>query len=111
CEYAPRPTGSLCDDGDACTAGDACRSDGCHGEAIACMSPPAATCAAGETLPTFSIGGLCSAGTCSYASFDTHCPFGCAAGACAGDPCASSSCTTPPPPSCLDATTLQSVSP
>jgi hypothetical protein len=80
CKY-PYATGA-CNDGDACTTGDACNMGVCSGTPVACTAPPPATCADGNTRRSFSAGGSCSGGTCSYPSSDMACAYGCQAGAC-----------------------------
>ena len=100
CSYAP-DDGSPCDDGDACTTGDTCQAGTCSGTTIACTTPGfGPTCADANTRRTPVTPGTCDGGTCTYATQDTVCEFGCESGACVGDPCAQVTCDTPPEPSC-----------
>lgn len=97
CEYMQQeqqcPFG--CQDG-------ACRGDPCAG--IVCDTPPAAQC--------FEQMGTCTNGVCQYATVPGSCNDNdpctgndtCSSGTCAGTP---QVCTSPPPATCLDATTLQ----
>lgn len=82
CEYAPRD-GASCDDGDACTEADTCARTVCVGTTIVCAAAPPPSCADARTLRSYAGAGTCSSGTCSYASTDVTCPFGCDAGRCA----------------------------
>jgi Cys-rich repeat protein len=93
--------------GGAGPGGAAGASSGNPCDGVACMSPPANTCADADHVLTHSPKGVCDAGTCLYLSSQTACPGGCAAGACVGDPCLGVSCTTAPPSVCADATHLQ----
>lgn len=92
-----------------------CERGACLGEepctGIACVTPPAPACADESTLLTHSASGTCSGGTCSYARTETACARGCTSGACTGDPCAGISCTHPPGPSCLSASTRRGYEP
>jgi hypothetical protein len=58
----------------------ACEGDPCQG--VTCSTPPAKYCAGPNTLRTFAGPGTCTAGSCSYASSDSTCPFGCLNGVC-----------------------------
>jgi hypothetical protein len=100
CLYAP--TDETCAFG---CANGACANDPCAGKT--CNQPPAAACVTANTLRTFSMAGMCSGGSCLYTPSDVICTYGCAAGACANDPCAGVSCNTPPATSCLNPTTLR----
>ncbi|HYQ28551.1 MAG TPA: SUMF1/EgtB/PvdO family nonheme iron enzyme [Polyangiaceae bacterium] len=86
-----------------CQAG-ACNSDPCFG--VTCASPPSASCKDPSTRTTYASSGSCSAGACSYPAQDTACVFGCVDGACKPDPCASVTCTAPPPAVCKNPSTL-----
>ncbi len=103
--------GASCDDGDNCTTADACTGGTCIGAALDCVTPPADVCADADTLSVYASEGTCAAGTCTYPTSPRSCDNGCDAGACAGDPCAGVSCTTPPAPVCLDLATLQTYAP
>lgn len=105
CQYA-FDDGAACDDDDACTTGDKCQAGTCGGTAIACATPPAATCADGDTLVVASATGTCDGGACTYDTDEVACDFGCANGGCVGDPCAGVTCNTPAPATCTDANTL-----
>jgi hypothetical protein len=72
-----------------------------------CNSPPAATCFDATTQRRFDATGSCVDGTCTYQSQDTHCAFGCTAGACKVDPCIGVTCNQPMPNICEDATHLR----
>jgi hypothetical protein len=89
-----------------CEAGQ-CKNDPCAG--VSCSTPPATHCADATTLRSFAASGSCAGGSCSYAPTDTVCPAGCdaASASCKTDPCAGKSCTTPPPNSCVDASTAR----
>lgn len=89
-------------------ANDACTNDPCAGKT--CSAPPASACVSATVRRTFANPGTCGGGTCAYASVDTTCQFGCAAGVCANDPCAGVACTTPPAATCVDANTRRSFS-
>ena len=86
-------------------ASDACTGDPCAG--VSCTSPPASYCVDAFVKKSFG-NGTCNTGTCTYSPTDTTCQYGCAAGACKGDPCAGVSCTSPPAKYCVNATTLRS---
>ncbi|HKO46662.1 MAG TPA: SUMF1/EgtB/PvdO family nonheme iron enzyme [Polyangiaceae bacterium] len=93
----------------ACTCQAAkCNSDPCVG--VTCESPPTASCKDPSTRTTYTTAGTCSAGACSYTPQDSACAFGCAEGACKPDPCASASCTNPPPAICKNSSTLTTYS-
>lgn len=95
CSYAVL-TGAACDDGAACTDDDRCGANGtCAGTAIACVSPPAATCD-GDTLRVPAATGTCADGRCDYPVTEVACADGCAAGACKGDPCEGVVCDDAP---------------
>ena len=72
-----------------------------------CDSPPPATCFDSTTQRRFDATGSCGDGTCTYQSQDTHCAFGCSAGACKVDPCVGVTCNQPMPNVCEDATHLR----
>lgn len=101
CTYAPQDF--TCPFG---CANGACIGDPCIG--VTCQTPPAALCLNASTRRSFQSSGTCGAGTCTYASQDTTCAFGCAAGACNPDPCLNVSCTTPPAATCVNGTTRRS---
>ncbi|HEX8700081.1 MAG TPA: kelch repeat-containing protein [Myxococcaceae bacterium] len=96
CSYAPKASGSSCDDGNPCTGADVCNGAGaCAGSATQCSTPPGQCYAAA---------GTCSGGACDYAykaagaACDDRdaCTVGevCnGAGGCAGTPV---SCNSPP---------------
>jgi alpha-tubulin suppressor-like RCC1 family protein len=63
-----------------------------------CDSPPTRACVDGSTLRSYGAG-ECVDGACAYTFTDTHCPSGCAAGACV-DGCAGVTCRTPPGGAC-----------
>jgi hypothetical protein len=82
-------------------SGGACIPDPCAG--MTCI-PPNPICTNGS-LQTST--GSCNAGTCTFTSSTTPCPFGCAGqAACAPDPCLTMTCNTPPSPTCSGGTTL-----
>ncbi|MCC6646294.1 MAG: hypothetical protein IT374_12070 [Polyangiaceae bacterium] len=104
CVY-PFTDGAACQFG--CTSGT-CDVDPCAG--VTCNAPPAPECS-GSAVRTYAAMGTCDAGACKYGFTDgPACPFGCAGGACKADPCAGVSCAVPPPPSCVDASTLRTPS-
>ena len=103
CSYAPQDT--TCPFG---CANGACTGNPCQG--VTCSTPPANTCLSTTTLRTFNPAGTCSGGACTYASQDTTCPFGCANGACTGNPCQGVTCATPPASTCVSPTTLRTFS-
>ncbi|HEY4185493.1 MAG TPA: hypothetical protein VGP07_10510 [Polyangia bacterium] len=78
--------------------GNACTADPCS--TVTCSTPPAASCVNGTTRRTFAATGSCGGGSCTYASSDSPCAFGCAGGACLTDPCATVTCDTPPASTC-----------
>ena len=100
CNWAPVDIG--CHYG--CTGGN-CTGGTCAG--VSCMSPPPPTCVGTLAVRTYSSGGTCNNGACTYAHTDSSCTFGCAAGACRPDPCAGMACATPPAPVCVSATNLR----
>jgi hypothetical protein len=100
CDYAPRDT--TCASG--CVNG-ACAGDACAG--VSCTTPPAPSCVDANTRRSYRPTGTCSGGQCSYDAVSMTCAFGCAAGACQGDPCAGVTCTTPPVAYCKDAGTAR----
>lgn len=117
CETALRPNyeGLRCDPGDVCPPGFDCLQGVCRGRAdgggctvTSCNVPPTPQCQDANTRRTFT-GGTCNTATgqCQWTSQDSTCPQGCANGVCTGDPCNTVSCTTPPAPSCADASTLR----
>ncbi|HOX47406.1 MAG TPA: clostripain-related cysteine peptidase [Myxococcota bacterium] len=103
----------------ACTpdcSGKACGPDGCGGSCGACDSPPAPTCADGETLVTPLPGGACVDGACQYVPSRSRCEFGCADGVCNLDPCVNMRCDQPDachtnPGTCVAAPELHCVYP
>ena len=106
CSY-PFANGKSCDDNDPCTTSDACQNGSCAGTPKACNTPPNSCYVAA---------GTCSGGSCSYAydngkscSDGDACTVGdaCMNGSCAGTP---KTCNTPPPPTCVAATTLRTYS-
>ncbi len=106
CTYDERPASASCDDGDACTIDDRCGGGICSGTAVVCDAPSGPTCVDASTLRSYGTTGTCSAGTCTFAPSDTHCPGGCNAGSCL-DACANTACDTPPAPACVNASTLR----
>lgn len=86
-----------------CTSG-ACEGDPCAG--VSCNNPPANYCASGTHLAVYETPGTCDDGNCSYDSHEEFCQFGCAGGACEGDPCIGVTCTSPPADYCADSDTL-----
>jgi hypothetical protein len=80
----------------------ACQGDPCQG--VNCTTPPANYCAGASTLRTFAASGTCSGGSCTYATTDQNCTFGCLNGVCkdcsvqtdcaAGKWCNAGTCTT-----------------
>jgi hypothetical protein len=96
------------------SASGTCNDGSCNYSPIdtACNTPPAPTCSGG-VLRTYTAAGTCSNASCSYPSTNTTCQFGCAASgtACAGDPCATMSCNSPPASTCADASTVRIYSP
>ena len=101
CSYVSRDT--TCAQG--CADG-ACVGDPCAG--VTCSAPPSPTCVDADDLRTYASSGTCSDGACSYDSSTITCQFGCAGGACVGDPCAGVTCDQPPAAYCKDAVTLKS---
>ncbi|HEY5928314.1 MAG TPA: hypothetical protein VIV11_41785 [Kofleriaceae bacterium] len=97
CSYASSMT--PCPDG--CDNG-ACNGDPCIG--VTCNMPPAKYCVDADSLRVYDTGS-CADGTCSYASHDEFCAFGCVNGVCNGDPCIGVTCNTPPAPHCSAANT------
>lgn len=94
----------------ACAAG--CSNGACASACTAssCLTPPAAACLDAHTLRSYPQPGTCTPadGTCTFAPQDTACAAGCANGACTGqNPCLNVTCTTPPGPSCFNATTVR----
>lgn len=81
--------------GDAAVPADPCLG-------VSCNAPPATLCADASTLRTYATEGSCSQGECSHESHDEACAFGCTQGACAADPCAGQTCTSPPGDRCQD---------
>lgn len=75
----------------------------CGGEApLVCDDAPASECVAPDTLRVFENVGACANGVCAYESHDlacNDCPH--------CDACAEVSCSSPPPPACVDSTTLR----
>jgi len=113
---SPGAAGHAGDAGDASHASDASTGadrpaqtdvapDPCLGKI--CDSPPAATCLDPTTQRRFDATGSCVDGTCTYQPQDTHCAFGCAAGACKADPCVGVTCNHPMPNACDDPTHLR----
>ncbi|MDP3235104.1 MAG: hypothetical protein Q8N26_20140 [Myxococcales bacterium] len=90
-------------------ANGACTGNPCQG--VTCNAPPANACLNATTLRSFNASGSCSGGACSYPSQDTTCAFGCANGACTGNPCQGVTCNLPPAPTCVNPTTLRTFSP
>ncbi|MDP1918150.1 MAG: hypothetical protein Q8L14_18035 [Myxococcales bacterium] len=90
-------------------ANGSCTGNPCQG--VTCNAPPANACLNATTLRTFNASGSCSGGACSYTSQDTTCGFGCANGACTGNPCQGVTCNQPPASTCVNPTTLRSFSP
>lgn len=95
CKYAPQEIACEC-------AEHACKTDPCA--AVTCAAPPASICKDGNTATKFASNGTCNNGSCSYASTDTACSFGCANGACKADPCIGVTCASPPSNDCVSAT-------
>lgn len=90
----------------SCASGR-CQEDACAG--VSCNQPPPATCL-GDRLRSYTSPGTCDgkSGQCVYPPVDTPCGAGgCQGGQCLSDKCAGVSCTQPPAPTCLDATTAQ----
>jgi len=107
CNYATVP--GACDDGDACTSNDVCSNGACAGTAQVCMSPPAPSCAAMDTLLVYDSAGTCNGGNCEYQMTTMICDDNdactvndfCASGTCRsgamntcddGNPCTTDSC-------------------
>lgn len=86
-----------------CESG-ACKGDPCAGKS--CTTPPANTCVSTDYLMVYAAAGTCAAGMCSYTSHNELCSFGCASGACKGDPCVGKTCASPPADYCSSATKL-----
>ena len=103
CLYTPSDT--TCRFG--CVAGR-CTNDPCQG--VTCNQPPASACLNGTTLRAFTAAGVCSGGSCLYSPVDSTCQFGCAQGACVGNPCQGVTCGTPPASTCVNATTRRTFS-
>lgn len=117
CNTALRPDyeGLRCDPGNVCPPGFDCTQGVCRGRAdggsctvTSCTTPPTPQCQDANTRRSFT-GGTCNTATgqCQWTSQDTTCAQGCANGLCIGDPCNGVSCTTPPAPTCVDASTLR----
>ena len=105
-----REVGSISDARDASAGADGpvqsdVAPDPCLGKI--CNSPPPATCLDSTTQRRFDATGSCVDGTCTYQPQDSHCTFGCAAGACKADPCVGVTCNQPMPNVCEDATHLR----
>lgn len=134
CVYAPKDTTCAdgCEDGAClnCTpscADKECGGDGCGGSCGTCQSPPAPTCLDANTQRSYASLGTCSDGRCDYTPIDTGCTHGCADGACqgctpscvgrecgsdgCGGICGAGTCTTPPPATCKNTTTLETRGP
>jgi Cys-rich repeat protein len=92
--------------GFGCSSG-VCNGDPCTG--VTCNVPPASYCSAANTLTVHDAPGTCQqqSGLCQYGTHTEFCSFGCAAGACSGNPCAGVSCNTPPASYCVDASTVR----
>lgn len=86
-------------------SGDACVGEPCAG--IVCNAPPPNTCTSTSNLASFAPTGTCTAGLCSYAPTAVSCAQGCNKGQCIGEACAGVTCTKPPPPECLNESTLR----
>lgn len=99
CHYVVTPT--TCANG---CANGACNGDPCLG--VTCNAPPASDCADATHLAVYDAPGSCSGGTCSYATHQVYCAFGCAAGVCNGDPCLGVTCSAPPASYCSGANDL-----
>ena len=76
CEYSYADDMS-CDDGNDCTQNDTCESGICAGREITCDAVPIPICVDENTLRTFSAGGTCTSGTCSYPHTERLCEGGC----------------------------------
>lgn len=100
CTYAPST--AACPHG--CADGR-CTDDPCLG--VRCDAPPANHCASASRLRVYDSPGSCTDGTCRYTTRSLHCPFGCEAGRCNGDPCAGVTCASPPASACAGADTLR----
>ncbi len=100
CEYTPVTNNTGCDDSDPCTNTDLCTDGTCGGVQKTCNTPPADECQDGDTLTTYQSNGLCSDGICGYPSDPVDCEFGCAGGACNGDPCIDILCDNTPADYC-----------
>ena len=83
---------------------NACAGDPCIG--VSCNTAPDSECADLSHLEVFDVPGQCADGVCSYGSHTVYCAFGCASGACEGDPCAGLPCNTPPVNFCSGADQL-----
>ena len=103
CLYTP--TDLTCQFG---CVGGACANDPCAG--VTCATPPATRCLNPSTLRKFTSPGSCADGACTYQPQDSTCQFGCVSGACANDPCAGVTCSTPPAAACVNPTTLRTFS-
>mgnify|MGYP000108751750 CR=1 FL=1 len=99
-KYADKICGVLCKEGRCFDKSDAC-------EQSTCTKPPPARCVNGGTLRTYRGKGTCKEKLCHYPSTDKRCSFGCKGGSCLSDPCQGISCQKPPPPKCLNSTTLR----
>lgn len=86
-----------------CASG-ACIDNPCAG--VSCNTPPTKICSDANHLRVYDAPGTCSEGTCSYASHEEFCSFGCQGDICNGDPCAGVTCSSPPANYCKDASTL-----
>ncbi len=92
--------------GSAGSAGGGGTTSPCEGKA--CDSPPGARCEGSDLLIVQELPGRCDElGECQYARRTETCAFGCADGACVGDPCAAVSCNSPDASFCANASELR----
>jgi len=70
-----------------------------------CSSPPAQKCKDELTLTSYAASGTCASGSCNYETTDAACAFGCTAGVCKPDPCASKTCNEQKADICKNSTT------
>jgi hypothetical protein len=66
---------------------------------------PAKFCVDASNLEVYETPGMCTGGTCDYASHNEFCAFGCVNGVCNADPCIGVTCNMPPAPHCSAANT------
>ena len=86
CSYAPKASGSACDDANACTTGDTCNGSGaCSGTALSCSTASSYYCSGNDVRKTSGTG-TCSGGSCgSSDSLIETCATGTSSPYCSGN--------------------------